>query len=183
MHGHGLGAFGSLYGSFGSFHNAVALQSGDLHHLAAQLTGQLCHIDLVTGLAHHVHHVDGHHHRDAKLGKLRGQVKVALQVGTVDDVQNGIRALVDQVVTGHHFLQRIGRKGINAGQVHDDYVFMLFELALFLFHGNAGPVAHELVGPCQSIEQRGFSAVGIARQGDADLFVFHVFTLLFFALY
>ena len=41
--------------------------------------------------------------------------------------------------------------------------------ALFLFYGHAGPVAHILVGAGQSVEQGGFAAVGIARQGNFPL--------------
>ena len=73
---------------------------GGLHHRAAQLTGQLLGVDLVAVLADHVHHVDGDDHRDTQLGKLGGQVEVTLQIGAVDDVEDGVGPLTDQVVTG-----------------------------------------------------------------------------------
>ncbi len=134
-------------------------------------TGQLRDVDLIAVLADHVHHVDGDHHGDAQLGQLRGQVQVALQVGAVDDVQDGVGALGDQVVTGYDFLQRVGGQRVNTGQVHDDDVVMLLETAFLLFHGDAGPVADELVGTGQGIEQRRFTAVGVARQGNLDLLI------------
>ena len=168
VHRNGLGRLGGVDGSLGSFHDALALQSGDLHHLAAQLTGQLRDVDLIAVLADHVHHVDGNHHRNAQLGQLRGQVQVALQVGTIDQVQDGVGALGDQIIPGYDLLQRVRRERINAGQVHDDDVVMLLETSFLLFHRNAGPVTNELIRTGQGIEQRRFTAVRVARQGDLN---------------
>ena len=128
----------------------------------------------VAGLLDQIHHVDGHHDGDAQLGQLGGQVQVALQVGAVDDVQDGIGALTDQVITGDHFLQRVGGQGVNAGQVGDDHIIVLFQLAFFFLNGNAGPVADELIGAGQGIEQCGLATVGVARQGNPNGLVFHL---------
>ena len=167
--GHGrFYGLGGLDGRLGRFHDALALQRGDLHDLAAQLTGQLSDVDLVAVLADDVHHVDGDDHRDAQLEQLSGQIEVALQVGAVDDVQYGVGALGDQIVTGDDLFQRVGGQAVYAGQIHDDDVVMLFELAFFFLNGNARPVADELVGAGQCIEQRGFAAVRVARQRDLD---------------
>ena len=157
-------------------HDAGALQSGDLNDLAAQLTGQLLDVDLVAVLLDDIHHVDGDDDRDAQLGQLRGEVEVALEVGAVDDVQDGIRALRDQIVTGDDFLQRVRRKGIDTGKVHDDDVLMLLKPAFLLLDGDAGPVANELVRARQGVEQRCFAAVRIAREGNFDL-LFHFLLL------
>ena len=165
----GLAVLGGIHSDLGGFHNAGSLQSGDLDHFAAQLTGQLVNVDLVAILLDHVHHVDGHDHRDAQLHQLGGQIQVALQVGTVDDVQNGVGALADQIVPGHHFLQRVGRQGVNTRQVGDGNFGVLLQLALFLFHSNAGPVADELVCTGQRIEQRRLTGVGVAREGNGQL--------------
>ena len=108
VHGDGLGGLGGLDGGLGGLHDALALQGGDLHDLAAQLAAQLFHVDLVAVLADHVHHVDGDNNGDAQLGQLGGQVQVTLQVRAVDDVQDSVGALVDQVVTGHHLFQGVG---------------------------------------------------------------------------
>ena len=173
VHGDGLGTLGSLHGGFGSFHNAVALQRGDLDDPHAQLAGQLRHVDLVAVLADHVHHVDGDDHGNAQLRELCGKVQVALQIGAVDDVQDGVGPLTNQVVTGHNFFQGVGRQGVDARQVHDDDVVVLLQLAFLLLHGDAGPVAHELVGTGQGVEQGRLTAVGVARQGNLDL-LFHI---------
>ena len=108
VHRHRLGGLGGLDGGFRRGHDAVALQGRDLHDLAAELLRELPDVDLVAALAHDVHHVHGHDHRDAQLGQLRGQVQVALEVRAVDNVEDGVRPLVDQVVAGDDLLQRVG---------------------------------------------------------------------------
>jgi len=173
VHGDGLGGLGRSHSRLRRFHDALALQGGDLHDLAAQLAAQLLHVDLVAVLADNVHHVDGDDNGDAQLGQLGGQVQVTLQVRAVDDVQDGIGALVDQVVTSHHLLQRVGGQGVDAGQVHDGHIIVLLQLALFLLHRDARPVAHELVGAGQRVEQGGLAGVRVARQRDLNLF-FHI---------
>ena len=160
-------------GSLSGFHDAGALQSGDLNDRAAQLAGEFLDVDLVAVLLDDVHHVDGHDHRDAELGQLRGEVEVPLQVGAVDDVQNRIGTLRDQVVPGDDLFECVGGQRINTGKVHDDDVVMLLQLAFLLFDRDAGPVADELVRAGQRIEQRGFTAVRVARKGNFDLF-FHL---------
>ena len=47
--------------------NAVAPERGDLHDLAAELTGQLLDVYNVAVLAHDIHHVDRNDNGDAKL--------------------------------------------------------------------------------------------------------------------
>ena len=177
VHGDGLGVVRGLHGGLGGLHDAVALQRGDLDDLAAQLAGELLDVDLVAVLAHDVDHVDGDDNGDTQLSQLSGQIEVALEVRTVDDIQDGVGTLVDQVVTGNDLLEGVGGEGVDAGQVHDDHVSVLFQLALFLLHGDAGPVADELVRTGQGVEQRRLAAVRVARQSNFNLF-FHLLVLL-----
>ena len=122
-----------------------------------------------------VHHVDGHDDRNAKLGELCGEVEISLQIRAVNDVEDGVRALADQIISRHDLLERVRRQRIDAGQVHDDDIIMLFEPALLFFDRDARPVADELVGAGQSVEQGGFAAVRVARKGNFDLFL-HILT-------
>ena len=172
----GFAVAGGIHGNLCGGHNAGSLQRGDLHHPAAQLPGKLLHVDLIAVLLHDVHHIDSHHHRDPQLGQLGGEVQVALQVGAVHDIEDGIGALTQQVVPGHHLLQSIRRKGIDAGQVGDGHALVLFQPAFFLFHRYAGPVAHKLVGAGQCVKKRRFSAIGVAGQCYSDI---HAFLPLF----
>jgi len=157
----GLFALGSGHGSLGSCLGALALQGADLDRLAAQLGAQLLQVDLVAVLAHQVDHVHSHDHRDAQLDQLGGQVQVALDVGAVDDVQDGVGLLLDQISTGDNFLQRVRRQRVDTGQVLDDDILVALQLAFLLFHGHAGPVADVLVGAGQVVEQGRFTAVRV----------------------
>ena len=128
-----------------SLHAAFALQCADLNSLAAQLCAELLQVDLITILADQVDHVDGHNHRNAQLNQLGGQVQVTFNVGTINDIQDGIRLFIDQVTTGHNFLQGVGGQGVDTGQVLNDNVLLTFQAAFLLFNRNARPVADILV--------------------------------------
>ena len=70
--------------------------------------------------------------------------------------------------------KQILRTGKNASR--NSVVVMLLELAFLLLHSDAGPVADELVGARQRVEQCRFTAVGVARKGNFDL-LFHIMLL------
>ena len=105
----GFGAGSRLDRFLGRFHDTGSLQRGDFHHAAAQLTRKLIDADNVAVFLDDVHHVDRDNHRDSQLGQLGGQVQVALEVGAVDDIQDGIRPVVDQVIARHHLFERVRR--------------------------------------------------------------------------
>ena len=97
--GEPVGRSGGLFtrgidGPLSGLHDAVALNGGDLHHLAAQGAGQLFGIQPVAVFADDIHHIHGRYHRNAQLHQLGGQVQVPLQVGAVDDVQNDVGPLL-----------------------------------------------------------------------------------------
>ena len=152
----------------GGFRDAGPLQSGNLDDPAADPFGKLLRVDFVAVLFHDVHHVDCQDHRNAELDKLCGEVEVALEVRAVHDVQDRIRTFVDQIISGDDFLQRVRGQGIDAGKVGDDHVAVTFQLTFLLFNRDARPVAYELVGAGQRVEQRRFAAVRVAREGNAN---------------
>ena len=157
-----LGSLCSSHSSLCSSLGALALQCADLHRLTAQLCAQLLQVDLITVLAHQIDHVHSHDHWDAQLDQLGGQVQVTLNVGTIDDVQDGIGLLLDQISTGNHFFQRVRRQRVDTGQILNDNILIALQLAFLLFHRNAGPVADILVGAGQIVEQGRFTAVRVA---------------------
>ena len=164
----GFGSLRRLDRFLGGFGDAGALQRGDLNDLAADLLREFRGVDPVAALFHDVHHVDRHDHRNAELDELRGEVEVALEVRAVHDVQNRVRTFVDQVIPGDDFLQRVGGKRIDTGKVRDDHVVVILQFAFLLFHGDARPVAYELVRAGQRVEQGRFAAVRVAREGNAN---------------
>ena len=165
----GLAGLGGRHGGAGGGGAAVPLQGAHLHGLAAHGGPQLVQVDPVAVLAHQVDHVHGDHHRDAQLDQLGGQVEVALDVGAVHDVQDDVGLFAHQVAAGHHFFQGVGRQGINARQVLHDDVLVVLQAAVLFLDGDAGPVAHILIGAGQGVEQGGLAAVRVACQCDLDL--------------
>ena len=172
VHRNGLGVLCSVDGGLRGGVDAGALQSGDLDDLAAKLTGKLVQVDLVAVLLDDIHHVDRHDHGDAELGQLRGEVQVALKVRAVDDVENDVRALRDEIRSGDDLFQRVGGQRVDTGKVLNDDIVMLAQTAFLFFYRDARPVTDILVGTGQSVEQRRFAAVRVAREGNSDFF-FH----------
>ena len=153
----------------GGLHAALALQRADFHAGAAQRLAQLFQIDGIAVFAHQIDHIHRQHHRMAQIHQLGGQVEIALNIRSVHDVQNHIRVILHQIPPGHQLLRRIGRQGINAGQILNDRLRVSLQGTLLLLHRHAGPVAHILIGAGQNVEQGGFSAIGIAGQGNFNL--------------
>ena len=170
-----LGACGGN-GHLGGLVNAGALECRDLDNRAAKLFGKRGDVQVVAVLAHHVDHIDGDHDRNTKLGQLGGQIQVTLQVRAVHDVENDVGTFPYQVVSCNHLFGSIRRKRVNTGQVGQNHVFVLFDLAFLFFHGDAGPVTYKLIGARECIKQGRFTRVGIARKGDPDLVLFHAFS-------
>ena len=58
-------------------------------------------------------------------------IQVALDVGAVDDVQDGVGLLLHKVSTGDHLFQRVGGQRVDAGQILNDNVLVALQLASF----------------------------------------------------
>ena len=86
---------------FGHSNIAILLEGRYAHNLASQRLSDLCEIDGVAVLLNYIHHVHGHHHREAQLGKLRRKIEIALDVGTVNYVKDRIRLLFDEKLSGN----------------------------------------------------------------------------------
>ena len=141
----GLAGLCRLDRGFGRLHNAGTFQGGNLHYAAAELFCQVSRIQPVAVFLHDIHHVNGYYHGNSEFHQLGGQVQIALEIGTVNDIQDRVRPFIDQVIPGHHFFQRIGGKAVNARQVRDRHTVMFLQPAFLLLHSDAGPVSDKLV--------------------------------------
>ena len=127
---------GSANGNNG--HAQQALEQVDVH--GAAVGGYL------------VHHVERDDHRTVKLHELQCQVQVALDVGGVNDVDDGVRTLVEDELTAHDLLACVRRQGVNAGQVGNARLGMVTDGAIFAVDRHAGKVTDVLVGARQLVE-------------------------------
>ena len=115
-----------------------------------------------------VHHIAGQHHGHAHFQHLHGQQQVPFQSGGIHHVNDGLHIVAREFTPGHQFFLGIGGQAVGAGQVHQGHGLAVEnKTPLFSVHRDAGIVAHMLAGPGIAVEDRGFAAVGIARQRNA----------------
>ena len=163
----GLFALGSGADSdFNQFVDALVLACGNGDHRHAQLVGKLCNVNGVAAGPDFVHHVQGNNHGDAQLDKLEGKVKVPLNIGGVHNVDDAVGVLLQDKIPGDDFLRGVGGQGVNTRQVHYRRFRVLFHLAFLLFNGDAGKIAHMLIGAGQAVKEGGFPAVLVACKGE-----------------
>ena len=101
---------------------------------------------------HLVHHVERDDHRTVELHELQCQVQVALDIGGVNDVDDGVRALVEDELTAHDLFARVRRQGVNARQVGNARLGVVADGAIFAVDRHAGKVTDVLVGARQLVE-------------------------------
>ena len=98
--------------------------------------------------------------------QLNGQVEVALDVGSVDDIDDAVRLFVQHEVAGYDFFGRIRPEGIDPRHIDDRAAAAAAHFAGFDINRHARKIAHMLIGACKLIEKRRFSAVLIADQRE-----------------
>ena len=158
--------FGDCHGDPHQFLYAFVLDCGDGYHGDAQRLGHGLDVDGSAVGGDLIHHVQGQHHGDAHLHELQRQVEVPLDVGGVDNVDEAVGLLVQNEIPGDDLLRRVGADGVNARQVHHRAVFLAPDGAGFLVHGDAGKVAHVLIGAGELVEEGGLAAVLVAGQRE-----------------
>ena len=85
---------------------------GDERH-ADQLREQL-DVDLAAASLRLVEHVERHDQRHVQLDELSREVKIALQVGGVDDIDHHVRLRVEDEVAGDQLFGRVGGEAVGA---------------------------------------------------------------------
>ena len=163
-HRRGNPLFGHGQGLHNEFVDALILGGADGDHGDAQPFGQLLGVDGAAVAADLVHHVQGQHRGNAHFQQLQGKIQIPFQVGAIHNVDDAVGLLVEDEVPGHDFLGGVGPQGVDARQVHHFHVFLATDGAGFLVHGDAGEVAHVLIGAGELVEQCGLAAILIADQ-------------------
>ena len=158
-----------VYRGLGGLGDTRLLQGGYLDDRTSDLAGQLGQIDPVALLFDQIDHVDRDYDRDPQFGQLGGEIKVSLEVRAVDYVEDGVGSFSYEVVSRDDLLEGVWRERVDAGKVGDDDAVVLFQLSFLFFDGDARPVPDKLIGTGKRVEQRGLSAVGVARKGDPDI--------------
>ena len=80
--------------------DALVFAGRDGNARDAQLGRKLAEIDAAVIGADFVHHIQRQHHGNIQLQKLECQIEIALDIRRVDDIDDGIRVLMQQEVPG-----------------------------------------------------------------------------------
>ena len=101
--------------------------------------------------------VDDDQRRQTQIEHLKGQIEVALQVGTVEDENQSVRPVfmagVEEGIPGDGFVGGLGVKAVCARQVHQFDVGMGLECGHRGRHGHTRQIGHFGLGPGQEVEQ------------------------------
>ena len=85
--------------------NVLVAKCRNLNNLNTKLLGKLLGINDVTGLLEQVNHVKTKDNWTTSLKNLSSQIEVTLQVGNIEKVNNGVWALINEVVTRYLLLR------------------------------------------------------------------------------
>ena len=145
---------------------AAAHRRADGH---AEQVAQLADVDLVALGLELVEHIEGHDGPEVHVDELGREVEVALDIGSVDDIDDDVGHGVDEVLADIKFLRRIGREGVGARQVDEgDFVAVVGEMAFLGIHRHTAVVTDVLMTARGNVEKGGLAAVGVADEGHAD---------------
>ena len=160
---------GSLGDGLLQFGHAFARSGGQRHHGAAQFLRQQRGVYLHAFVGGHVGHVHRQQQWHLHFGKLGGEIKIALEVGSVHHVHHQMSGLLLGIAACHLLIQRYFLVGhiqrISAGQIH--HFKSVAAQRIFAAHAlycYARPVAHALARAGEGVEYGGFAAIGVADQ-------------------
>jgi hypothetical protein len=138
-------------------------------HGRAQHRRELLRVDLQPRTRGHIHHVQGHDEGEIKLHQLGREVQVPLEIGRIHNVDHHVGALLDDVIAGHSFVERIGRQGIRARKVRNaQFTLGASNPPLLALHRHPGIIPHALRRAGEFVEQGTLARVGIARDRDPN---------------
>ena len=153
--------------------NSFARSGADQCNRRTELTRQRQHIHVAALLAQLVSHVQQHQSRRAQRDHARRQHEVAVQVGGIQNQDDGVGARRAGHVSGQHINRDLlvfglGRKTVNAREIDKRNLlpFRVAHVAGVMFDGDAGKIADLLAQTGKPIEKRGLA--GIRRADDGN---------------
>ena len=150
------------------FINAFILSCGNRDDRHAEHDLHQVHIHSSAVAVQLIHHVQRHDYRNIHLEQLHGKVKIPLDVGCVNDIDDGMGLTIYDKIPGDHLLTGIWRHGINTRKVGYKSVRVAANDPILAVNGDSREVADMLIGSGQLIEERSFAAVLIADQSKGQ---------------
>jgi hypothetical protein len=151
------------------------LHGHGLHHRHAKAPLQFVDVDHDAAPFGGVHHVQRQHHRAAQLAHFQHEAQVQAQVRGIgdadDEVGRSLARIASQAdIAGDGFVRAGGGETVGAREIKqlEAAARRRHEAAFLALHGNAGVIGHLLPATGELVEQRGFAAVRVADQGNAQ---------------
>ena len=154
--------FCRFIGTVDQLGHAFVLDSTDRNDRDAELTAHFFNVDRTAARADLVHHVQRQYHRHIQLQQLHGEVKIALDVGRVGDIDDAVRLFVQNILACDDLLLRIGAQRVDARQVNDRAVVLAAHGSRLLLHRHARKVADMAVHAREHVKERSLTAVLIS---------------------
>ena len=149
--------------------DAAVVARLDGHHRHTEHAAQILVVEGGSAGLQLVVHVERHDHTRVYVDQFGSQVKIAFQIRGDHGVYHHIGDARSQMMTHVTLLGRIGRESVGAGQVGDLEAVAAVDAAADLgADGHAAVIADVLVTARDGVEQRGFTAVGVAHQRYRD---------------
>ena len=148
--------------------HALILRRGNRHHRNPEHGLHPIDVDGTVILLHLVHHVECHHHGHIHHQQLNGQIQIALDIRGVHDIDDRLRLVLQDKISGDDFLAGIGRHRIYAGKVCDQRVRMPLDRPILSVHCDARKIPDVLICAGQLIEQCRLAAVLIAHKCEGE---------------
>ena len=161
--------FGYVNGVLYKLVNTLVLGSRNRNNRDSEHCLHSIYVHRAAVAGHFIHHIEGDNHRNAYFKKLHGQVKVALDIGRIHDIDDAVRLFVEDEVAGDKLLAGVGRHGINPRQIGNQGILVSPYHAVLAVNRHAGEVTNVLIGTGQLVEEGGLAAVLIADKGKGQL--------------
>ena len=95
--------------------------------------------------------------------RLKDQIQIPLQTGSVADDQNAVGAAEAEKIPGNLLFGRMGHQRVGSGNIRQDQTFSMPEKkTLGAVNGFSGPVSCMLFPAGQIVEQSAFADIGIS---------------------
>ena len=148
--------------------DALIVCRRDGHDGDAELGLEYVDVDAAPTRGDLIHHVECDDERHVKFHELQGRVEIALDVRTIDDVDDGVGLLVEHELARDDFLARIGRERVDARQIRHRDLGMIAYLAVLAIDRHARKVTDMLVRSGQRVEERRLARILITDESEVD---------------
>ena len=121
------------------------LEGGNLNKRTAISLFKRLEADEYALFADNVHHIESDYHRNTDLAKLCCKIKITLKICSINDVDDNVRAFIDEIISRNYLFVCVRRERVNARKVCKSDALVSEKHAFLLFNSNARPVADVLI--------------------------------------